>query len=50
MGRPLPDILAGGVVGGLEGTATTHQVRESQLELKNVQVNVQMNVETKAHK
>jgi hypothetical protein len=29
--------------------ATTHQVRESQLEMENVQVNVQMNVEMKAH-
>jgi hypothetical protein len=34
-GRRLPDILAGGVVGGLVSTATTHQARESQMELKN---------------
>jgi hypothetical protein len=49
MGRRLPDMLAGGVVRGLEGTMTTHQVRESQMEMKNVQMDVQMNIEVKAH-
>jgi hypothetical protein len=36
-GRRLPDRLAGGVVGGLVSTATIHQARESQMEVKNVQ-------------
>jgi hypothetical protein len=41
-GRRLPDILSGGVVGGLVSTATTHQARESQMEKKNEQTYVQM--------
>jgi hypothetical protein len=46
--RRLPDILDGGVVEGLVGTATTHQARESQMELKNKQTYVQTIVEVKA--
>jgi hypothetical protein len=49
MGRRLPDTLAGGIVRGLEGAMTTHQARESQMEMKNVEMDVEMNVEAKAH-
>jgi hypothetical protein len=46
-GRRLPDRLASGVVGSLVSTATTHQARESQIEMKNVQTDVQIIAEVK---